>query len=212
MLRKYQYAGAVQSLLYSFPESMHDVQYFLWMGDYESALQLAPDNEQALAARARNSFDTQMYADAAEDYDRLLLLHPDKMSYMLNKSVCLVNMGDYEEALRLLYQLDYEHSDDKNIRRVLAWALTCDHRLEQAAKIYQQLTDTGEQPSAEDYLNYGYCLWLSGDINAAADRFKSYVALQTGVDGNGSIFDDEWLHEHGISPTQVKLMQALVLA
>lgn len=210
VLRKHQYTNVVRCLLDTFPESMRDVQYYLWAGNYNAALQQDPDNERALVQRARHSFDLGMYEEAAEDYERLLLLHPGKVSYMLNRAVCLVNMEEYEDALKLLYQLNYEHADDVNVLRVLAWTLTCDSRLEQATCLFGQLLDGGTAV-AEDYKNYGYCLWLQGSIDAAADNFRKYLEEREDDDGAPSIFDYDWLTERGISKTQIKLMEALVV-
>jgi tetratricopeptide (TPR) repeat protein len=126
---------------------------------------------------------------------------------MLNKSVCLVNMEEYEDALKLLYQLNYEHEDDVNIQRVLAWTLTCDGKLEQADKLYQQLT-SNDRATSEDYLNKGYCQWLMGRIREACECFKKYLSL--GGDSNEA-FNLTWLRKRGISDIDIHLMQAMVL-
>ena len=210
VLKKRQYSQVAEVLLESFPAHMHDVQYYLWTANYDAALELEPDNERALTGRARASFDVGAYEDADDDYERLLLLHPGKVTYMLNRAVCQVNMGEYEDALKLLYQLNYEHADDVNIQRVLAWTLTCADRLEQAAKMYANLLE-GQDVVGEDFQNYGYCLWLQGHIDAAADNFRNYVRKQTDVGSVSSMFDEAWLTERGISSTQIKLMQALVV-
>lgn len=210
VLKKFHYDVEAEHLLDTFPEELQDVQFFLWMNEYEEALQLDPDNERALAGRARERFRQERYEEAVDDYDHLLLLHPDKMSYMLNKAVCLVKTEEYEDALKLLYQLNYEHDDDTNVNRVLAWALTCQGKLEQAGNIYQQLT-AAEQPLGEDFQNYGYCLWLQGRIDDAANSFKKYLEL-TGDDIENLMisFEEEWLKKKGISDLEISMMWALV--
>lgn len=207
VMKKHHVDQASDALLLTFPESMRDVQYYLWCDNYEKALELDPDNERALAARARFYFSEGMYEEADEDYDHLLLQHPGKVSYMLNKSVCLVNMEEYEDALKLLYQLNYEHEDDVNIQRVLAWTLTCDGKMEQADKLYQQLT-SNDRATSEDYLNKGYCQWLMGRIREACECFKKYLSL--GGDSNEA-FNWTWLRKRGISDIDIHLMQAMVL-
>ena len=208
VMKKHLLIVAANDLLASFPSSMRDVQYYLWVGDFNRALQLDPDNERALSARARDYFDYGLYAAANEDYDHLLLLHPGKVSYMLNKAVCLVNMEEYEDALKLLYQLNYEHEEDVNIQRVLAWTLTCDGKLEQADKLYQQLT-SDQRATSEDYLNKGYCQWLLGRIKEADACFDQYLTL--GGDFNEAFNNKDWLHQRGISDIDIRLMQALVM-
>ena len=121
---------------------------------------------------------------------------------MLNKAVCLVQLEDYEEALKLLYELDYEYADDVNVQRVLAWTLTCDSRLEQAVAMYDQLMK-GEKVVAEDHLNYGYCLWVMGRIDDAAEHFRK--------SNNPIDFPDiYWLSKRGIDKLQIRMMKALI--
>ena len=126
---------------------------------------------------------------------------------MLNKAVCLVNMEEYEDALKLLYQLNYEHEEDVNIQRVLAWALTCDGKLPQADKLYQQLT-SNDSATGEDYLNMGYCQWLMGRIKEADACFDKYFTL--GGDYFEILENEKWLNQRGISHIDIKMMMALV--
>ena len=208
MLKKQRLNASATLLLDTFPETMHDAQYYLWRGDYAAALRLEPDNERALAGHARELFKAGRHGEAEACYDRLQLLHP-KTGYVLNKAVCLVQMEEYEEALRWLYQLNYEHEDDDNVTRVLAWALTCSGKLEQAAKYYSQLT-AADTATAEDYQNQGCCLWLMERISDAADSLHKYAEL-SGVSADSPHFlDADWLQRRGISDTDIKMMTALV--
>ena len=208
VMKKHMLDFEADCLLDSFPESMRDVQYYLWKDNFDAALHLDPDNERALSARARHLFSEGLYEEANEDYEHLLLLHPGKVSYMLNKAVCLVNMEEYEDALKLLYQLNYEHDDNVNIQRVLAWTLTCDGKLEQADKLYQQLT-SDDSATSEDYLNKGYCQWLLGRIKEADACFDQYFTL--GGDYYEAFNNKHWLNQRGISDTDIRLMQAMVM-
>ena len=208
-LLKHKMGTVAQLLLDTFDEEQRDVQYYLWRKDYERALELAPDNERALAGQARRLFAAQCFAEAEDCYDRLQLLHPEKTGYVLNKAVCLVRQDDYEEALKLLFQLNYEHDDDNGVLRVLAWTLTCCGRVDQAIGHYRQLMERVE-PTAEDYQNQGYCLWLMGQTTEAAESFrKSIEKSQSDVD-EASLFDKAWLAERGISDMDVKMMLSKV--
>ena len=191
---------------------MQDVQFFLWTKDYEAVLSLDPDNEKALAGRAREAFNNENYGVAVDDYEHLLLIQPGKVSYMLNKAVCLVKLEEYEDALKLLYQLNYEHADDDNVNRVLAWTLTCDGKLAQAENLYQQLI-AAEQPVGEDYMNYGYCLWLLGRVEEAARCIKKSLEL-TGhsYEFPFDTLDEMWLKKKGISEMEMNMMETLVLS
>ena len=211
MFRKHKLEYESDMLLETFPEEMHDVQYYLWSKNYSDALRLDPNNEKALAGRAREFFHVGMYDEADQDYEQLLLLNPGKVSYMLNKAVCLLYLEDYEGALRLLYQLNYEHEDDVNVQRVLAWTLTCDGKQEQAEPIFKQLT-ANQQLSGEDCMNYAYCQWLQGNVEGAADNFNKYLEQEGKTwDKLEIAFNRKWLNERGITETDIKMMQALIL-
>lgn len=142
---------------------------------YARVLEHDPDNEQALANSARLAFRGKDFSGALTFYETLLTRHPDKQNYQLGKAVCLISLQRNDEALKILYRLNYEAEDDKAVSRVLAWALTCDGRYEQAERLYGQLLSR-EHPDAEDLLNYGYCLWFAGGIDEAADCFHRYLA------------------------------------
>ena len=209
MLRKRRLWMSAETILMTFPKSMHDVQYHLWREEYAAALQLEPDNERALGGQARVLFNAGAYEDALEYYDRLQLLHPAKTGYVLNKAVCLLHLEEYDDALKLLYQLNYEHEDDDNVTRVLAWTLTCCGKLEQAERLYAQLTEGG-QAQHEDYQNYGYCLWLTGRIAEAAGMFRKYAELSKMAADDWLFFDETWLKARGISDIDIRMMMSAV--
>lgn len=207
MLKKQKRNRSAELLLDTFPESMHDVQYYLWRKDYQQVLSLDGDNEKALVGYARQLFEDGRYQEAEELYERLLLLFPAKPRYMLNKAVTLLNMEEYDEALKLLYQLNFEQPEDVNVLRVLAWALTCNGQLEQAENIFSKM-DWGENAKASDLSNHGYCLWLRGEIPTAIATFSNAVSLLQ--DKELFALDREWLRRRGISDTDIKMMESAI--
>ena len=96
------------------------------------------------------------------------------------------------------------------MNRVLAWTLTCQGKLEQAAKLYEQLVH-GEQLQNEDRKNYGYCLWLQGKIDRAIDMFKHYRQVEE-TSSTSHFFDIDWLQQRGISATEIKMMESLLFS
>jgi tetratricopeptide (TPR) repeat protein len=171
---------------------------------YQKALELEPGNEKALQGYARALFDEEHYQEALAVYDQLLTLQPDKKSYLLNRAVCLTNLKRYADALKDLYRLNFESSEDMNVNRVLAWTLTCDEKYEQAEKIYSQLLTDNTLP--EDLLNYGYCLWLGGHVDEAADCFHRY--LKETEQKKTFIIENELalLREKGITEPEMQMM------
>ena len=171
---------------------------------YQKALEQEPENEKALQGYARALFDHEAYQEALEVYDKLLTKNAEKKSYLLNRAVCLTKLRRYGDALKDLYRLNFESSDDVNVNRVLAWTLTCDGKYEQAEKIYDQLLKG--QSQLEDLLNYGYCLWLGGHVDDAADCFHRY--LKDSKELKTSIIDNErtLLLEKGITEPEMQMM------
>ena len=137
-------------------------------------------------------------------YDQLLEKIPGQKHYLLNRAVCLTNLHRYADALKDLYRLNFEAPDDIQVNRVLAWTLTCDEKYEQAEKIYSQLLT--EQTVTEDLLNYGYCLWLSGHVDEAADCFHRYLK-ETEREKIFIINNElELLQERGITEPEMQMM------
>lgn len=209
LLTKQNHHAEAHRLLEKVPERLRDIQYHLLTGDYDAVLRLEPDNEQALAGQARELFEQELFTDAADEYDRLAMLFPEKRKYTLYKAVCLMHTANYDDALKLLYQLNYEDEDNITNNRVLAWTLTCAGRLENAAAMYERLTSS-EEAVGEDFLNRGYCLWLTGKIDEAAESFRKYCERSGQQACDTDFFDVKWLQERGISITQTKMMVSLV--
>ena len=172
---------------------------------YEKALALEPDNEKALRGYARALFSKEKYGESLSVYDKLLTITPEKRNYILNRAVCLTNVGQYAAALKDLYRLDYELPGNQNISRVLAWALVCEGKYEAADKIYRQLL-TDDPTELDHLLKYGYCLWFSGHVADAADCFHRYIK-EYGVEPDFILKEEAGLlREKGITEPEQQLM------
>jgi tetratricopeptide (TPR) repeat protein len=150
-------------------------------------------------------FAEERYEEALGLYDRLVAIQPEKKNYLLNRAVCQTNLGRYEEAEKVLFRLNYEKPDDEEVSRVLAWTLTCDGKYEQADHLYRHLLSV-EEPSEEDMLNYGYCLWFNGHVDEAADCFHRYLK-ETGADKE-FIIENEMplIRTKGITEPEIQMM------
>lgn len=224
-LMKRQYYTQALKVLENIPKSQHDLQYFLMMGAtlqhlpqttqhsaaecFHQALLLQPNNERAKAGLARAYFGNQKYDEALDAYQALLAQKPDHHTYQLNTAVCLLNLGRCEEALKMLYKLNYLNPDDLTVNRVMAWALTINNKYEQADKLYCQLLAI-KQPSFSDMLNYGYCLWFSRNIDTAIGMFRQFLSSQTdesfNIEKEFMQTEHQLLTSHNISDTEIQLM------
>ena len=220
-LMKLKRFDEVKSVQNNTDESQRDLKFYLIAGyivenyrgllDYAKptefylkALEMDPQNERALYGIAKQRFLEKDYQAALDIYEQLLAIQPEKRSYLLNHAVCLTKLLRYQDALKELYQLNYEQPDNKKVNKVLAWTLTCDGKYEQAIKIYQQLLDDNMQ--MEDLLNYGYCLWFNGNISDATDCFSRYLK-ETGRHKAGIIESEQALiKEKGITEAEQQMM------
>ena len=211
LLKRQKLEEPAKTLLDSYTEDHHSVQYYIWKEEYDKALELEPTNERAMRGRARQLFESEIYDGAEAAYDDLLLLHPEDSTYMLYKAICQINQEEYEEALKLLFRLNYEQPDNHQISRVLAWAHLCCHQLEQANRIYLMLTGL-ENVYAEDWQNFAYCHWFSGNIDDAVGCFKKYLAAEDASTKENFFFDQSLLKKYGISESQMMMMETAVLS
>ena len=81
-----------------------------------------------------------------------------------------------EEGTKLLYKLDYEHPNNANVRRVLAWCMMLQGHFDKAIDIYMRLLSQPEAVSA-DRLNAAYAHWLSRDVARAVALLREYCNL-----------------------------------
>ena len=176
---------------------------------FRHALELRPDSEKALSGYSRALFRYHHFEAALNGYEKLMKLKPEHTGYMLNAAICMANVERNEEALKLLYKLDYEQPDNYKVRRVLAWVLTMSERYEQAGKVYQQLLSL-DKPDAVDMLNYGYCLWFQRDIVEAIVHFKQFLLSKN---DDGYSLENEFMNiehpliaAHHISDSEIYLM------
>jgi tetratricopeptide (TPR) repeat protein len=209
-LKRHKMQYAAQRLLQTIAEPCRDIQYYLWMQDYDHVLQLNPEYERALLGKGRQLYDMGEYDEALQWFEKLMAAHPEKTNNQLYVAICQVQMERYEEALKLLFKLNYEQPENASVSRVLAWTQTCQGKLEQAAKIYEQLMEH-EQRDDDDLKNYGYCLWLQGEVARASGLFRQYCQRhEQAAVGMADFFDVDWLKKRGITAVEINMMLSLL--
>lgn len=137
----------------------------------ERLLEQRPDHEKALLYLGRSCFQTGCYQKAEHCYRILSERYPDRKAYALNYCIALTKNGRFDEALPLIYKLNYQYADDKNVCRVLAWTLMGMKRLDGAEQEYAKLGDQ----TPDDMLNHAYCRWFAGNVSGAVELFRAFV-------------------------------------
>lgn len=233
-LMKHKYVEETLKVLENVSEERRDLQYYLLTGYYwlsngisveprfqkaremfEKVLTLDADHRKALLGYARSCFQLRDFSTARHAYLRLLNDDPENRNVLLNVAVCEVSLKQYEEALKRLYKLNYEDENDDKTNRVLAWALTLSGKYKQAIKLYERLNDDAHRLS-EDLLNYGYCLWFSGNIDGALQHFRQFQMLpeNSGFNMEQELMENslDVLKEHDIDEVDCQLMLAALQA
>lgn len=137
--------------------------------------------EDVIRAEAYCRLAAKQFDLAANLYGQLVLKNPTSLYYNLNLAVCQMNIGRVEEAVQQLFRLEYENSDNDNVKRALAWGLILKGNFAQAQGIYARLIDAGHAVPA-DFLNAGYAKWLAKDVAGGIEMLRSYCSR---VRGNG---------------------------
>lgn len=170
-----------------------------WQEAYDLFASVPEDQhtEESLRGMAHCCMSLKRFGEAVAIYRRLLAMHPDSFSYQLNLAVCLMSSdaasscGDaaslggkvearpnkvVEEGTKLLYKLDYEHPNNANVRRVLAWCMMLQGNFDKAIDIYMRLLSQPDAVSA-DRLNAAYAHWLSRNVARAIALLREYCNL-----------------------------------
>lgn len=145
------------------------------------AYDMAPDNERVLKSYAKACFSNHNYERAAQIYGELMAQNPQATSAALNYAIVLINLGNIDEGVKELYKLNYEHPDDTNVMRALAWGDLALQQTDNAQKIYQKLLDASA-PSSTDVLNAGFCAWMTGDRERGVQLMVKFMQMEKTTD------------------------------
>ncbi len=196
---------------------------FMRRGQMENAIELlrkvhhlAPDMLKSYAMLGRCLMIQEKFDEAATIYTSLHEKIPENRGYFLNKCIAMVNCGNGEEVIAELYKLTYDHSEDTDAIRVLAWGLLSCGKIQQAEREYSRLLNQ-ENPIADDYLNSGYCEWISGKIEKALDLFKNYMGIVRSNDHHATLDmaevfqrDSVMLQTNGLTISSIYIMADMV--
>lgn len=179
---------------------------------FRKALEEMPDNDKILRQQARVLFLTGDYAGAEQTYLLLYEKNEDRPTYGLNACISMIRQGRYDEALKLLYQLDYKYEGNKDIQKHIAWAQLMVGKTEKALELFRLLTKNGGSESPECYLGLGYCHWFVHDLKSAVKSFNYFCKLtDASVDDLAyKLLDDiQLLTSHGIDTSEVYMVADL---
>ena len=140
---------------------------------FQAVLKKSENNKKAKLGYARALFRDEKFSDASRVYANIYEENPENRSIAFEYAIILAQLGLFSDAAEIIYRLDFQYPETANIKRVLAWGLMGQKKLEQADREYQWLLSQKET-STSDYLNAGYCKWFMGNIGEAAKFFGMY--------------------------------------
>ena len=203
----------------------HDVNTYIYQGlvafekhdyteaavSYSKALEFGADNKIALQGYAKSCFYAEDFTHALEAYQRLLELAPEHLPTKKKYCICLIHTNQAEQAVKLLYQMDFENPGNWSVVRILAWALLVSGKNDKAQSEYKRLLES-ENPSTEDVFNAALCDWTMGDIPQTLSKLKKYIYRSSSQKSVLAelLKEKEMLSSYGISVYQIIMMSDLV--
>lgn len=147
---------------------------------------------------AEYAFKQQNNEMAVDCYKRLCQISVDNFTYNLRLSVAMLSLGKIAEALPLLYKLDFQYPNNRNVSRAMAWAQLLNGEPEKAFTRYELLL---KAPSAipADSLNAAYAAWVTGRYQQAAERLAHFCTLhKKGAQGCKQLLAQQIQKDHVI--------------
>lgn len=194
--------------LMNYSHSYHEAAMFLAMLTFATK----EENAAVLKAMAKCFMELEMYDGAYETYVKLQNIKPSE-STRLKIAFCLIKCDKPEEALKILYELNYKHPDNADVIRSLAWAHLLNDNLDGAFDLYGKLKAMADDGSClrnpDDVYNLGLCYWVKHDFPKAHACFQEYLTTKGGKDADlYENFDKDYnlLEKYGIKYYEVYLM------
>ena len=142
-----------------------------------SMLSIRNEDATIVKAKAKCFMEMKMYEAALEEYEKLQKIKPSDPN-LLKMAFCYLHNGKVEEAMKLLYELNYKHPDNTDVIRSLAWGNLLREEFSAAIDLYKKLDDMtkadGKSAFPEDVYNMGLCYWMSGNMDEACVCFRKY--------------------------------------
>lgn len=176
---------------------------------FRSVNEKKQDDANVVKGLALTLFELGEYEDASRVYSRLVSIDGGTKYSLLRYGLSLVNAGSVKEGLSVLFKLNFEDSEDLNVKRALAWGLLMDCRPQESEPFYDEIVASGScVPS--DYLNAGYSKWLQMKNREACMLFETYAKLDGCSILDSFRKDEAMLSKYDIKDYERQLMVCLV--
>lgn len=193
-------------------EFHHEHDYASALHCITSVLLKAPNNIPALKLMGRCYYLMENYDEAANVYERLIEIGKNKDAYKVKLACCLLESGELNEGIQLLFEQEYHHPDQKDILRALAWGLLQRGQLDKALDYYARLVrvtaDEKGEGRADDLYHIGLVCFCSHDIKQAIVYFTQFLQIAQIEDLAEKLRQDEtFMAKFDLSIVDIQLME-----
>jgi len=147
---------------------------------FERALQIDPDNIEALLSRARIQLDSGNVADALQPVESFLGRENDSVAGHLGFVRLLIQAGQFERATSQFGEIAERFPDDADAFLSIGLMALEIKRDEQAENYLQRVVELGEHLNQANY--------YLGTIADSGRDYKAAIARYTAVDGGDNFF------------------------
>ena len=202
-------------------EALNDTSYLPQIAEnYKRAVQLDPDNERAIGGLALAYHKLGRYAEAAVEFEKLVVKHPDESRYLFNASLPYMQLDNNEKAVEYLLRAaendtTAEQSYKDKAYKLAAPRLIKMQRLAEAQTCYKWLINR-DPNVCDNYQWYGYTLFAAKNFAAAADPLRKAYRCFESLKGKECSYNElRWwlaysLYEAGDKDGSYKLCEKVV--
>ena len=145
-------------------------------------------NTKQMAQCYRNLHDLDK---AIECYRHALEMSPQSVNVCLSLGHCYLDKGDYDNALQQYYKADFMPKAKHRAWRPIAWSSLLTGKHEQAINYYEKIIND-DNPTSQDYLNYGHLLQSMGRITEAIEKYRKSLELENNdIEAFAKLYSDD---------------------
>lgn len=138
---------------------------------------ISPNDEEVIQQLISCYGEKKEYKKQMNYIEKLAKITSHHSRVIYQKAHCLINLGLHEDALRFLYQLDFNGESTLQVKRGIAWCLFILKRHNQALKHYTELIHNETPAFYEDFLNLGHIHLVMGNFHEAVNNYKLFLSL-----------------------------------
>ena len=144
--------------------------------NYKRAVQLDPDDERSIGGLALSNHKLGRYAEAAVEFEKLVVKHPDESRYLFNASLPYMQLNNDEKAVEYLMRAAENDTTESQTYRERGYKLSAPRlikmqRTGEAQAAYRWLMD--KEPNVCDHLKwYGFTLFTVKRYAEAAPHLR----------------------------------------